>query len=156
MSLNETTTGALTISRGLPQAATSDNVSTLALMACESFGSLLPACPETCWNIERLARQNRTSHLPNFICAAIGYMKEDSVEILPRSDGSVSFLCLIATFCMMPRHEAATRIDSLLEATQKRGQLRPTITRLQRLMSVLESKLALGDFAESVDGCIKY
>jgi hypothetical protein len=47
------------------------------------------------------------------------------------------------------------RMDMLLEATQNRGQLRPTITQLQIMMSVLESKLALGDFAESVAGCIK-
>jgi hypothetical protein len=82
-------------------------------------------------------------------------MKGDSVEILSRSDGGIRFLCLIATFCTMPRYAAAQRIDSLLEATQNRGQLRPTITQLQIMMSVLESKLAFGDFAESVAGCIK-
>jgi hypothetical protein len=77
-------------------------------------------------------------------------MKGDSVEILSRSDGIVKFLCLVATFCAMPRHEAAMRMDSLLEATQDRGQLRPMITQLQSMMSLLETKLALGDFTESV------
>ena len=80
--LNETMTGFLTVSKGLLQAATSDNVSPVALMACESFGSLLPVCPETRLKIEQLARRNHTSHVLKFINAQIGYMKDDSVELL--------------------------------------------------------------------------
>jgi len=150
--LNETAKGAITISRGLLKAATSDNVSPLALMACESFGSLLPACPETRLKIEQLARRNHTSHVLKFISAQIGYMKGDSVEVLSESDGGIRFLCLAATFCTMDRYEAALRIDSLLEATRARDELRPTLSQLQSMMTILESKLALSDFAASVAG----
>jgi hypothetical protein len=41
--LDETATGAIAFSKRLLQAATSDHVSPLALMVCESFGSLLPS-----------------------------------------------------------------------------------------------------------------
>jgi hypothetical protein len=150
--LNETTNGVLAVSRGLIQAATSDNVNLLALMTCESFGSLLPATPETRLKVEQLARRNHTSHVLNFISAQIGYLKGDSVELLSRSDGGIRFLCLMATFCTMPHYEAGIQVDSLLEATQQRGQLRPTISQLQGLMKILESKLALADFAATVAG----
>lgn len=150
--LNETATGAIAFSRGLLQAATSDNVSPLAIMTCESFGTLIPACPETRLKIEQLARRSHTSHVIKFISAQIGYTKGDSVELLSRSDGGIRFLCLAATFCTMTRHEAAMRIDSLLEATQSRGQLRPTIAQLQSLMGILESKLAVSDFTTNTAG----
>ncbi len=150
--LNETATGLITFSKGLLQAATSDNVSPVALSACQSFGSLLPICPETRLKIGQLARRSHTSHVLKFVSAQIGYLKGDSVEVLSESDGGVRFLSLVATFCTMSRYEAALRIDSLLEATQGRDQLRPTLAQLQSLMAILESKLALSDFAASVAG----
>jgi hypothetical protein len=150
--LTDTLKGAITFGSGLLKAATSDNVSPLALMACESFGSLLPACPVTRLKIEQLARRNQTSHVLKFINAQIGYMEGDSVEVLSESDGGVRFLCLVATFRTMGRYEAALRIDSLLEATRDRDKLRPTLTQLQSIMAILESKLALSDFTASVAG----
>jgi hypothetical protein len=152
--LNETAKGAITISRGLLQAATCDNVSPLALMACESFGSLLPACPETRLRIEQLARRNHTSQVLKFISAQIGYMKGDSVEVLSESDGGIRFLCLAATFCTLDRYEAALRIDSLLEATRARNELRPTLSQLQSMMTILESKLIFSEFTTSVAGWV--
>lgn len=87
-----------------------------------------------------------------FISAQIGYIKGDSVEGLSESDGGIRFLCLVATFCTMNRYEAALRIDSLLEATRARDQLRPTLSQPQSMMTILESKLALSDYAASVAG----
>jgi hypothetical protein len=102
--------------------------------------------------IEQLVRRNHTSHVLKFISAQIGYMKGDSVEVLSESDGGIRFLCLVATFCTMNRYEAALRIDSLLDATRARDQLRPTLSQLQSMMTILESKLALSDYAASVAG----
>lgn len=150
--LNETAGGLIAFSKGLLQAATSDNVSPIALSACQSFGSLLPICPETRLKIGQLARRSHTSHVLKFVSAQIGYLKGDSVEILSESDGGLRFLSLVATFCTMTRYEAAIRIDSLLEATQGRDQLRPTLVQLQSMLTVLESKLALSDFAANVAG----
>ena len=150
--LNETAGGLIAFSKGLLQAATSDNVSPIALSACQSFGSLLPICPETRLKIGQLARRSHTSHVLKFVSAQIGYLKGDSVEVLSESDGGIRFLSLVATFCTMTRYEAATRIDSLLEATQSRDQLRPSLVQLQSMLRILESKLALSDFAASVAG----
>ncbi|KAF7507568.1 hypothetical protein GJ744_010359 [Endocarpon pusillum] len=150
--LQETAGGLIAFTKGLLQAATSDNVSPIALAACQSFGSLLPICPETRLKIGLLARRSHTSHVLKFVSAQIGYLKGDSVEILSESDGGLRFLSLVATFCTMSRYEAAIRIDSLLEATQSRDQLRPTLVQVQSMMRILESKLALSDFAANVAG----
>lgn len=52
----------------------------------------------------------------------------------------------------MPHYEAGIQVDSLLEATQPRGHHRPTISQLQSLMKILDSKLALAGFVATVAG----
>jgi hypothetical protein len=135
------------------EAATSDNISPVALKCCESFGSLLPLCTPTRYKIEQLARRNHTSHVLNFIKAQIGYKKGDSVEILSRSDAGVRFLCLAATLCTLERYEAASRLDAFLQATAQKDLVRPTLKQLQVMMETLKTELILSDYATIVASC---
>lgn len=150
--ISDTASDALTISRGIMEAATSDNINPLALINCESFGATLPLSIETRVKIEQLARRSGSSHVIKFIQAQVGWKKGDSVELLSRSDGGIRFLCLAATLSTVNRYEAALRLDFLLQETQKSTQLKPTISQLQALMAVLNSKLALSDFGTLVAG----
>lgn len=148
--INDTVNNSVIIARGLLKAATSDNINPVTLLSCEAFGNVLPLCVKTRYKIERLARRNYTSHVLNFIKAQIGYRKNDVMKLLSNNDADVRFLCLATTFCTMDHYETARRIDSLLEGTQNKNQLRPTVRQLQVMMNVLMSKLILSDFAHHV------
>jgi hypothetical protein len=151
--ITDTANKTVTFSTGMLEAATSDNISPLALRCCESFGAVLPLCVETRVKVEQLARRNHTSHVLNFIKAQIGYKKGDSVEQLSRSDSGIRFLSLAATLCTLDHYDAASRLDTMLEATQKEPQLRPTIKQLQVMMNTIREKMVLSDFANIVAGC---
>jgi hypothetical protein len=150
--ISDTANQSVTIARGLLEAATSDDISPAALLACGAFGSLLPVSPETRLKIEQLARRNHTSHVLNFIKAQIGYKKDDSVEQLSRTDSGIRFLCLVATLCTLEHYEAADRLDAMLQATQQDRQIRPTIKQLQVMMNSMKTKMVMSDFATSVVG----
>jgi hypothetical protein len=96
--ISDTANKTITFGKGILEAAASDNISPVAVLCCESVGSLLPLCVETRYKIEQLARQNHTSHVFNFIKCQVGYKKNDSVEQLSRSDAGIRFLCLAAVF----------------------------------------------------------
>lgn len=151
--IQDTANKGVTFARGMLEAATSDNINPVALICCESFGSLLPLCLETRAKMEILARRSHSSHVLNFVKAQIGYKKGDSVEQLSRSDSGVRFLCLAATLCTLDHYDAADRLDSLLQATQKDHQMRPTVRQLQVMMNTLRTKLILSDYANLVASC---
>jgi hypothetical protein len=150
--ISDTANKTVTMARGLLEAATSDDISPAALLACGSFGSLLPVSPETRLKVEQLARRNHTSHVLNFIKAQIGYKKDDSVEQLSRSDSGIRFLCLVTTLCTLDHYDAADRLDAMLQATQQGFQIRPTIRQLQVMLNSMKTKMILSDFATSVAG----
>ena len=150
--INDTANKTVTIAQGLLAAATSDDISPTALLACTSFGAVLPVSPETRMKIEQLARRNYTSRVLTFVQAQIGYRKDDSVEELSRSDSGIRFLCLVATLCTLDRYDAAERLDALLQATQKGQQIRPTLKQLQVMINCMRGKMILSDFATSVAG----
>ena len=150
--INDTANNTVTIARGLLAAATSDDISPAALLACTSFGAILPVSSETRMKIEQLARRNYTSHVLTFVQAQIGYKKDDSVEELSRSDSGIRFLSLVATLCTLDHYDAAERVDALLQATQSGQQIRPTLKQLQLMINCMRGKMALSDFATSVAG----
>jgi hypothetical protein len=151
--ITDTANKGVTFARGMLEAATSDNINPVALVCCEAFGALLPLCLETRVKVEQLARRNHTSHVLNFIKAQIGYRKGDSVEHLSRSDSGIRFLCLAATFCTLDLYDAANRLDSLLRATQKEQQMRPTLRQLQVMLNTFRTKMTLSDYANTVASC---
>ena len=148
--LSETAGGVLTVSKGLLEAASSDNVQPLALLSTEAFGTVLPISPETRTKIETLANRGYTSHVLNFVKATVGYKKNDCVWQLAQSDGGIRFLCFAATLYTMGNSEAALRLDQLLQKTQKGAMRRPTLHHLQALIDVLEPKLKISDFAAGI------
>lgn len=83
---------ALSLSRGLIAAATSDNVQPRALFACEQLGASLRICPETCAKIERLVETPKP--MKTFLGAYIGYSNGNSVSHLLQSAAGVRFLAL--------------------------------------------------------------
>ena len=148
--ISDTASGMLTVSKGLLEAASSDNVQPLALLSTEAFGALLPISPETRRKVEVLANRGYTSHVINFVKAKVGYRKNDSVWQLAQSDGGIRFLCFMASLYTMGSSEAALRLDKLLQKTQKDTSPRPTLLHLQDLVDVLEPKLKISDFASTV------
>ena len=93
--LDSTVSGILSIARGFIQAATSDNVQMLALLACEQFGTTLPINTMTRIKVEKLARRSGSKSL-GFVKSLVGFSAGDSADVLSRSDGGVRFLCFAA------------------------------------------------------------
>ena len=149
--LDHTTKTLLKVSQGLIKTATSDNIEPSALMACQSFGSLLQVYQKTQAKVELLARQHQKSHVRNYLYTQIiGYKKDDSVEELSKTESGIRFLCLATTFCTMPLDDAAILLKSLLHATKSQGQSQPTFNQLRDVMLALENKLAPSDFMPRV------
>lgn len=72
--------------------------------------------------------------------------------LLSRSDSGIRFLCLAATLCTLDRYDAADRLDTLLHATAKEDQIRPTIKQLQVMMEMVKTKMVLSEYAKVVAG----
>lgn len=150
--LDSTVNNGLSVARGLMQAATTDNVQPIAMMACEKFGMTLPICLETRLAIESIAHPPKTSHMLNFIKAQIGYLSGDSTEYLSRNEGGIRFLVLAAALCTLSSFEAAQVVAALLKATAKGDQFLPTVPQLKALFEALRIKLQLSSFVNNVVG----
>lgn len=87
--LEKTADSAISISRGLLQAATSDNVQPLAIMACERFGNTLAMCPETCRKVEKTVLPTPPHAVLKFLQGTVGY---SPTLALPRQAFSFSAL----------------------------------------------------------------
>lgn len=59
--LARTTTDVLSISRGVFEAATTDNVQSLAILACEGFGATLAMSDTTNGKVQHLCSQDHES-----------------------------------------------------------------------------------------------
>ena len=93
-SLDQIAGGVISITRGLIQAATSDNVQISALLACEQFETTLPINTTTRIKVERMAKQKH-SQPPGFLKAQIRFSAGDS-DMLSRTDWGVRLLCFAA------------------------------------------------------------
>lgn len=144
----------MSIMRGLVQAATSDNVQPLALHACEQLGTTLPIHnTATRIKIEQLAGRKHSQPL-SFVKAQVGFRAGDSADMLAKTDGGLSFLCLAAILVSWgKRMQAAELLGSLIRQHAKREQPLPTLLQLNDLLSALKLKLADSGFATEVAGC---
>jgi len=147
--LNETVTGAFTVSRDILVAATSDNVQVAALAAVEAFGATLAICDETETRVEGLNRV-RSSRVVKFLKSWIGYAAGDSCDALLVSTGGIRFLALAATFMTWGHFQAAQATRQMLRETSKENQILPTLGQLQALYKVLEHKIVGLGFADEV------
>ena len=153
--LSETANDALSVSKGLVAAATSDNIQVIALLACESFGATLPTCSESSKKVEMLCSQSHQSTIISFLKAHIGFLRGDSGWQLAQSDPGCRFLALVACLLTVDRWRAAELLRTLITATAEDRRLIPTSAQIKQLLSAVNYRLACSGFADNVTGCQK-
>ena len=65
------------VARGILEAATTDDVQVLAMLACENFGAIVAMSPESCHKAFLLCNRSQKSAMISFIKAQVGYRKGD-------------------------------------------------------------------------------
>ncbi|KAH6987168.1 hypothetical protein EDB80DRAFT_898418 [Ilyonectria destructans] len=150
--LETTADGGLSFSRGLIQAATTDNVQPIALIACERFGNTIAMCQETCLKIETLVLPTPQPAVIKFIQSTVGYSRNDSASHLGISLAGVQFLSLAAALATVGPFDAATAVSRMLKNTATDKTLLPTVRQLRDLLSSLDGRLTRSNFADSIVG----
>ncbi|KAI1272246.1 hypothetical protein F5Y07DRAFT_380646 [Xylaria sp. FL0933] len=152
-SLNQTSDSVYGIARGVLQAATSDNVQPLALMACEQFGNTLAISRETRLRIERTVLPTPEPVALRFLKVKIGFMKHDCAVQLGSNQAGLRFLALAsALISSISAWNCADALLLMLENTTSDKRLLPTTRHLADLMSSLEGRCHLSGFADVVFG----
>ena len=150
--LHETANSTISVAKGLIQAASSDNVQALALVACKAFGATLAVCPETCLKVERIAGMHHQSATVKFLKAQIGYSPGDSAAQLALDMSGVRFLGLAAALNTLGAFQGALALESMLTSSARGEQPLPTVTQLKELLLALDYKLNRTGFAASLVG----
>ncbi|KAI1756992.1 hypothetical protein F4782DRAFT_525758 [Xylaria castorea] len=152
-SLNESASSIYGITRGLLQAATSDNVQPLAILACEQFGNTLAISQETRLKIERTVLPTPEPVSLQFLKVKIGFLKHDCAVHLGSNQAGLRFLALAAALISsLSPFKCAQALASMLESTTTKKQYLPTTKHLTDLMSSLEGRCRLAGFADVVYG----
>ncbi|KAF2962712.1 hypothetical protein GQX73_g10859 [Xylaria multiplex] len=152
-SLNETSGSVYSIARGVLEAATSDNVQPLAIMACEQFGNTLAISRETLLKVERTVLPTPEPVTIRFIKAKVGFMRHDCAVQLGSNQAGLRFLALAAALISsIPAFHCADTLALMLESTTSDRRLLPTRRHLADLMSSLEARCRLSGFADIVYG----
>ncbi|KAI9754071.1 MAG: hypothetical protein M1835_000923, partial [Candelina submexicana] len=151
--LNETSSSALSVAKGVFRAATSDNVQPLALLTVEAFGNTLAICQQTQLVVEKEASKRHVAYVVKFLQSQIGCAANDSATHLASSGAGVRFLGLAAALlCTSSTFTAAQALESMIKATSRSDQILPTLGQLQDLLAALDYKLARTGFADNVLG----
>ncbi|KAI0457743.1 hypothetical protein F5B21DRAFT_462973 [Xylaria acuta] len=152
-SLNEASSSVYGLARGVLQAATSDNVQPLAILACEQFGNTLAISQETRLKIERTVLPTPEPVSLQFLKLKVGFLKHDCAVQLGSNQAGLRFLALAATLISsLPPFSCAQALASMLEATSTNNQYLPTTRHLTDLVSSLEGRCRLAGFADVVYG----
>jgi len=150
--LDRTSNDVIRISRGVLEAATSDNIQVLALVACESFGTNIAMSPESCHKAYLLCSRCHESTIISFMKAKIGYRDGDCGWQLSQSHAGVRFLGLAACLSTLNSWNAAIILHELIYSTAADKKLVPTAQHLKQLMMAIEDRLAKSGFSESALG----
>ncbi|KAI0115549.1 hypothetical protein GGR51DRAFT_503362 [Nemania sp. FL0031] len=152
-SLNETSDSVYSIVRGVLQAATSDNVQPLAIMACEQFGNTIAISQETRLRIERTVLPTPEPVAIRFLKAKVGFMKHDCAVQLGSNQAGLRFLALAAALlACIPSYQCARALSLMLESTTSDKRLLPTTRHLTDLMSSIASRCSRSGFSDIVFG----
>lgn len=131
-SLDATSNSVFSISRGLLQAATSDNVQPLAILACVKFGGTIAMCQETCRKIEGSVLPTPPPAFVHFIQGTVGYSRDDCATHLGKSMAGVQFLGLAAALVTtMGEFEAANALLLMMRGSAADKTLLPTTKQLR-------------------------
>jgi hypothetical protein len=156
--LNRSLDSSLSVARGVIQASTSDNVQTLALLACERFGATLAICPETCRKVEAqiIRLQTPTSAVVSFLSAVIGYSKDDCASQLARSLAGVQFIALAtALLTTGSSYHGGEALAHMLRTSAADKTLLPPARHLKDLLASIEHKCVQLKFPDMVAGWSK-
>jgi hypothetical protein len=148
----------ISVARGVIQASTSDNVQTLALLACEGFGATLAICPETCRKVEAqiIRLQTPTSAVVSFLSAVVGYSKDDCASQLARSLAGVQFIALATTLLTIgSSYHAGEALAHMLRISAADKTLLPPARHLKDLLASIEHKCVPLKFPDMVFGWSK-
>jgi len=151
-SLDRTSNDLIGISRGFLEAATSDNVQVLAILACESFGTSLAMSQEACHKAYLLCSRSHESTVVSFLKARIGYRDGDCGWQLAQTHAGVRFLGLASCLSTLGSWNAALILHKLIFTTATDKKLVPTAQHLKQLMMAVEYRLARSGFSESALG----
>lgn len=151
--LGQSSTSVLSVARGIFQAATTDNVQPLALMACEKFGNTLAICSETCTKVERTVAVTPKPAVVRFLQATVGYSMDDCAIYLSKSLAGLQFLSLAAALVTsMNLSHASISLDQMLRDSATDKTLLPTRGQLQTLLGSLDGRCQSAGFADTVIG----
>ncbi|KAI0203731.1 hypothetical protein F4808DRAFT_476149 [Astrocystis sublimbata] len=152
-SLNESSNSVYKIVRSVLEAATSDNVQPLAILACEQFGNTLAFSQETRLRIERTVLPTPEPVAVSFLKVKIGFLNHDCANLLGSNQAGLRFLALAAILLssLSPFH-CAEALLPMLEATTMDQRHLPTIRHLEDLMSSLGGRCRRAGFADVVYG----
>ncbi|PMD37951.1 hypothetical protein L207DRAFT_491552 [Hyaloscypha variabilis F] len=156
--LNRSLDSTLSVARGVIQASTSDNVQTLALLACERFGATLAICPETCRKVEDqiIRLQTPTSAVVSFLSTVIGYSKDDCASQLARSLAGVQFIALAtALLTTGSSYHGGEALAHMLRTSAADKTLLPPARHLKDLLASIEHKCVPLKFPDMVSGWSK-
>lgn len=151
-SLSTTGNDLIAAGRGLFEAATSDDVQPIALLACEALGATLAISTETSAKVHQLCSQTGHTVL-RFMKAQVGWRKGDSGWYLAQSDAGLRFLGLAACLVTMDHWMAAQVLKNIITDTAADKKLVPTTHQLQQLLRALDARLARAGFVNEVIGC---
>jgi hypothetical protein len=152
-SLDQSTQSAVSIARGIVQAATTDNVQVLAILACERFGATLAISPETRLKIERDVVPTPEPAVLSFLKVTVGYLSSDCVSQLGKSLAGVQFLALAtALLTTMDHFSTASTIQAMVVDTAADKVLVPTVRQIKDLLESIEPKCLRSSFANDVAG----
>lgn len=152
-SLDQSSGSLFNLFRGVLQAATSDNVQPLAIMACEQFGNTIAMCPETCSLIEKVVVPSPKPATIQFLKGVVGFSSNDSATQLSKSLAGVQFLGLAtALLASMTTWPASLALEMMLRQSTTDKTLLPTRTQIRDLLARLEPRCHAASFADSVAG----
>ena len=151
--LDSTSDSVLRVARGILQAATSDNVQPLAILACVQFGNTIAISPETCRTIETSVLPTPSPVTIQFLKAVVGYSALDCATQFGKSQAGVQFLGLAsAMVTTMGCYHSSLALHEMLKSSAEDKTLLPSARQLKDLLESLEHRCQLSSFADNVLG----
>ncbi|XWW96067.1 hypothetical protein V2A60_004037 [Cordyceps javanica] len=151
--IEKTADSVISISSGLFKAATSDNVTPLAIMACERFGNTLAMCPETCRKLEKTVVPTPPHAVLKFIRGTVGYSANDCATYFGSSQAGLQFLGLATALgASMDTFRCTKLIHHMLDNSTGDKSMVPTLMQVEDLMESLVPRCRLSSFGDELVG----
>ncbi|KAK0661624.1 hypothetical protein QBC41DRAFT_35686 [Cercophora samala] len=152
-SLDTTAQSGINIARGVLQAATSDNVQPLAIMACERFGNTIAMSIETRRKMEHSVVPTPPPAVLGFLQVTVGFAANDSATYFGRSLAGLNFLGLVCTLVtVMDTFNSGLAVHAMLEESAADKTLLPTEKQVIELLKSIEPRCYKSCFATEVVG----